>query len=425
MEHPSRKNFLRNSVVIIIFLLGAGGIWFFMFGGGPSWLFGPSVTQISSENMESSTYSAATPTSSPDDDTDDAMDGTAIPIPPPTKSPAIKNSVKKSAKDTPAVSRAPVAAGTLPVTEVPIADQGPASGTIATVGTAPAASACAFPKAPASSHEIIVNEIAWMGSPSSSDVTAADASKEEWIELKNISGEDVDLSGWQLSNASGKINIVFDADDTISAGGFFLLARNTSTSLPGDFPSQKIYSGDLVNTGDVLALQDAQCDVSDFVDASAGWPAGNNTTKQTLERNADGVGWHTSAGGGGGERAGRKKVFFSFHERRAGRNARRGEQRFFFADTAILVGRDISFFGIDLIFLGDRHRDVEHYRGYNNGRIGYHYHHRNLYDRHNSVINGNIYHKRSLDYTSYRAKPLNRRSPARRILLDQRFYKDI
>jgi hypothetical protein len=44
---------------------------------------------------------------------------------------------------------------------------------------------------------------------------------------------------------------------------------------------------------------DPQCDVSDYLDASGGWPAGNNTTKQTLERNADGIGWHTSAQPGG------------------------------------------------------------------------------------------------------------------------------
>jgi hypothetical protein len=130
-------------------------------------------------------------------------------------------------------------------------------------------------------------------------MNSADASKAEWMELKNISDADIDLSGWQVEDASGKINIMFGDSDTIAAGGFFLLARGASTSIPGALPSQKIYSGDLVNTGDVLAVLDPQCDVSDFLDASQGWPAGNNITKQTLERDSDGVGWHTSILPGG------------------------------------------------------------------------------------------------------------------------------
>ncbi|HUC31652.1 MAG TPA: lamin tail domain-containing protein, partial [Candidatus Paceibacterota bacterium] len=162
---------------------------------------------------------------------------------------------------------------------------------------------CSFPGvAPSSTRKIIFNEIAWMGSPSSSAA--------EWMEIKNNSADDIDLSGWELMNASGKIKILFSAGDTISSGGLLLLSRgsasgsataNASNAATGAVttPATKIYSGDLVNTGDVLALMDPQCDVSDYLDASRGWPGGNNTTKQTLERDADGVGWHTSALPGG------------------------------------------------------------------------------------------------------------------------------
>jgi Lamin Tail Domain/Divergent InlB B-repeat domain len=146
---------------------------------------------------------------------------------------------------------------------------------------------CAFPgPAPSTTREIIFNEIAWMGSSSSSNA--------EWIELKNNSANEVALSGWELLNASEKIKIVFSGSDAIPAGGLFLLARAAA-----GLPNGKIYSGDLVNGGDILALIDPQCNASDYLDALSGWPGGNNTTKQTLERDADDIGWHTSALPGG------------------------------------------------------------------------------------------------------------------------------
>jgi hypothetical protein len=149
------------------------------------------------------------------------------------------------------------------------------------------AAPCTFPSNLAlTNKKIILNEVAWMGSVSS---------KDEWMELKNISGNDMGLAGWELADASGKIKISFSDVDRIPVGGFMILSRATGTG--------KIYSGDLLNGGDILAVIDPQCAVSDSLDASQGWPGGNNNTKQTLERNADGSGWHTSASPGGTPRA--------------------------------------------------------------------------------------------------------------------------
>jgi hypothetical protein len=154
---------------------------------------------------------------------------------------------------------------------------------------------CSFPDAaPTATRKIIFNEIAWMGSLSSSDA--------EWMELKNISTDTVDLSGWELMDGAKKIKISFSAGDAIAQGDFLTLVRGTGdASAPGDgiTSTAKIYSGDLANTGDVLALVDPQCGISDYLDASSGWPGGNNSTKATLERDADGIGWHTSALPGG------------------------------------------------------------------------------------------------------------------------------
>ncbi|MGB9598875.1 MAG: lamin tail domain-containing protein [Minisyncoccales bacterium] len=51
-------------------------------------------------------------------------------------------------------------------------------------------------------REVIFNEICWMGDK--------DSSSNEWIELKNISGKDLDLTGWQLKNKDEKIKIVLE-----------------------------------------------------------------------------------------------------------------------------------------------------------------------------------------------------------------------
>ncbi len=166
--------------------------------------------------------------------------------------------------------------------------------------TAAIASAAANP-----SHKVILNEVAWMGSVPLGDETALKASNREWIELKNISGGGVDLTGWQILDTAGNLKIIFGGGDHIAAGGFHLLARGSadaSGTVPG-VTVDKTYSGALVNTGDTLVLFDANCGVSDRFDASSSWPGGDNATKQTLERNADGVGWHTSVPVGGTPRA--------------------------------------------------------------------------------------------------------------------------
>lgn len=161
------------------------------------------------------------------------------------------------------------------------------------VNNSVAASQCHFTTDKLPSRQgVIVNEIAWMGSINSAS--------DEWIELKNISLDDTDLTGWQLLNKSEKISINFSKlkNSTVPAGGFILLKRTDDNSVPG-IPADLIYTGALANSNEGLRLFDSRCSLIDEVLADPSWPAGNNSTKETMERDSNNYTWHTSALAGG------------------------------------------------------------------------------------------------------------------------------
>ncbi len=68
--------------------------------------------------------------------------------------------------------------------------------------------------------DVVINEIAWMGSSASS--------KDEWIELKNMTSQDIDISGWTIKGASsggGDIIIPEDGGEhIICANNFYLIS---------------------------------------------------------------------------------------------------------------------------------------------------------------------------------------------------------
>lgn len=181
------------------------------------------------------------------------------------------------------------------------ADEGGASASAPVQGVA-VTPTCDFSAGSDFTHKILINEIAWMGSLARDGATASAAGNDEWLELKNNSGIDVKLSGWQLRSASGKIGVVFDGADALPAGSYYLLERTDDDSVPG-IAADKIYSGALANGGEWLKLFDGQCGAVDEINASSGWPGGDNSAKYTLERNNLTLGWQTSSVIGGTPRA--------------------------------------------------------------------------------------------------------------------------
>ncbi len=146
----------------------------------------------------------------------------------------------------------------------------------------------------ADSPNIVINEVAWMGTNNSAN--------DEWIELYNNSSFDLDLEGWKLIAEDGTpvINLV----GKIPTKSFFLLERTDDEPLP-DIKADLIYKGSLNNKGEYLKIAAKDGKIIDEIDCSSEWFAGNNETKQTMERKDasvsgnDSQNWQTSQNPGG------------------------------------------------------------------------------------------------------------------------------
>ncbi len=121
-------------------------------------------------------------------------------------------------------------------------------------------------------HELVViTEIGWMGTQASPT--------HEWIELYNPSFDPVNLSLWQLVWDGGEI--VFDSV-VIEPDGYVVVEHNTQDVI-GDFDGV-VYTGELDDTGEHIRLINASGEQVDEVDASLGWFAGNDETKESMAR---------------------------------------------------------------------------------------------------------------------------------------------
>ncbi|MEK7124697.1 MAG: lamin tail domain-containing protein [Patescibacteria group bacterium] len=139
-------------------------------------------------------------------------------------------------------------------------------------------------------NDVVINEVAWMGTENSAN--------DEWIELKNNTASEINLDGWLFKTTDGKIKAYLTGK--ISPNGYYLLERTDDGTLP-DISADFIYKGALSNTGQSLELLYHQGTI-DSAGFSSQWPAGDNSTKQTMERTAD-LQWQTGKNPGGTPKA--------------------------------------------------------------------------------------------------------------------------
>jgi len=137
--------------------------------------------------------------------------------------------------------------------------------------------------------DVVINEIAWMGTENSSN--------DEWIELYNNSSSLIDISGWRIISNDKTPNITLK--NKIPSKGFFILERTDDTTLT-NIKANLIYKGSLNNNGEYLKLIDANGKIIDEIDCSKEWFFGDNETKRTMERKNtlingnNSINWQTS-----------------------------------------------------------------------------------------------------------------------------------
>ncbi len=146
----------------------------------------------------------------------------------------------------------------------------------------------------AAGAQVVINEVAWMGTLPKDGETPAAAANNEWIELYNGSGNNVSLEGWRIISADGNPDIPLAG--TVAAGGYFLLERTNDDTVSG-IPADLIYpyntsKSSLSNSGEYLYLKDVSGVIADEINGTSQWPAGDNDTKETMQRS--GAGWITA-----------------------------------------------------------------------------------------------------------------------------------
>jgi len=144
----------------------------------------------------------------------------------------------------------------------------------------------------ASEPKVVINEIAWMGTTKKSS--------DEWIELRNLSDKDIDLTGWTLESSDYQVELDENGDEVedkknqiklegkIKTDDFFLMEKTDKDST--EEKEDLVYSGNfnLSNKGESLILRDVEGEKIDELEIDEDWPAGNSETKQTMERDKNG-----------------------------------------------------------------------------------------------------------------------------------------
>ena len=122
-------------------------------------------------------------------------------------------------------------------------------------------------------QSVLINEIAWAGTLASAN--------DEWLELHNPGSEDINLTGWTLTDGND-INVALSG--VIPSYSFYLLERTDDTSV-ADVSADRIYSGCLSNKGETLFLIDPTGNLVDSANLSGGkWPAGEAFSRTSMER---------------------------------------------------------------------------------------------------------------------------------------------
>ena len=158
--------------------------------------------------------------------------------------------------------------------------------------------------------DVVINEIMWMGSTYDPN--------DEWIELRNMSGFDIDLGKWEIvsgkKHADLEYRIPSDKKNIIPANGYFLIsnwpmtAHNTALAVDGGQNSAGLSFDDVGEQLVLLNKDGIQMDITPLPDLydPTQWAKGelSGELHKSMERNlipGDGLlttSWHTCSDAG-------------------------------------------------------------------------------------------------------------------------------
>ncbi len=137
---------------------------------------------------------------------------------------------------------------------------------------------------------ILIGEVNWAGS----ELSQAD----EWIELYNAHGADVDLSGWILTGCATSGNAIALADGTMLAAGNVLLVSNydlgsdkTTLTVRPDLVTASV---SLSNSSLEIMLAMPDGTVVDVAGDGGSPPSGSTDPKASMQRDLATLGWYSS-----------------------------------------------------------------------------------------------------------------------------------
>jgi hypothetical protein len=130
--------------------------------------------------------------------------------------------------------------------------------------------------------DVVINEIAWMGSEVQG-IEQKNWWRYEWLELYNNTPLPIQLDGWKLELYRTGLDWSLALKGTVPADGYFLVV--SSNKIFSNFDQNySSLSGKFVNGGQRALLKDSSGAVVDELDCTNGWFAGDNSKKLTMER---------------------------------------------------------------------------------------------------------------------------------------------
>ncbi len=132
-------------------------------------------------------------------------------------------------------------------------------------------------------RDVVMSEVNWYGNGATSE--------DEWIELRNTSGAELNVSGWTIEGAgTGGAAVSIDGGTLLAAGGYLVIAEMQGPDVDGQRTSLTGVTGVQLATltlttspGEQLTLRDIDGNLIDQTPPTA-WPAGDSARLRSMER---------------------------------------------------------------------------------------------------------------------------------------------